>query len=93
MRDHLKVTKVPSRQSVSKLERSDADQQIREGDYVSAPFRLGVDFRSSLGHLLGEWLDGDCCENGVQVISTLPRQFCSLGAMQTMLQFDHRDRR
>src|SRR5438477_489413 len=57
------------------------------------PVSRSVSLRRDLAHLFCEGLHRNRREDGVQVCAPLPGQLGSVGAMQTVLQLDHGNRR
>jgi hypothetical protein len=91
--NHLEVAQIPHAERVAEVEGSRADQQIHKRNRAAQFPRLGVDPGCTLGHLPGERFHRDRRENGIQVFAPLPRLLSGMGAMQAVLQFDHRDGR
>jgi hypothetical protein len=75
------------------VERGCADQQIRERNRKAKLPRLCIDLGRELGHLPGERFHRDRRENAVQILAPLPCLLRGLGAMQSVLQFNHGDGR
>jgi hypothetical protein len=93
VRDHPKVAEIPGTDSIAEVQGGRTDQQVLEWNHQPDPFRLRVDLCRNLAHLFCERLHWNRREDGVQVCTAFPGQFGSIGAMQTVLQLDHGNRR
>jgi hypothetical protein len=91
--NHLEVPQIPGTYRVAEVQGRRADQQVCKRNRAAESPRLSIDPRRNLRHRPGERFHRDRRENGIQVFAPFLCLLRGLGAMQTVLQFDHRNGR
>lgn len=89
--DQLKVTFVTSANGVAKMQSRDTDQQIRKRDGDSFLLRFRIDPGGKARHVLSKRLRSNRGKGGIEIVSALLCALWSIGAMETVLHFDHAD--